>query len=232
MKASEFFRKLQFVLMLALGMIPVGVCVPVYIRPEVVTWFWYLPAVYFAVCLISFALPSKLRIWLGVLGAVVMVAPWFMLENVNSRNIAVVIAALDAALLLWSMGIPGWEGGKELSVTWLGTCLMLLLVGCLLTTYEPMLMHLANWLRVALLVFVCFAMLSLNRGSLHMASGGERGFSKAMRQKNVLLTLGMFGIAFLIALIPSLANLVVWLVGLVGTLIQKLVALFPKTEVV
>ena len=230
MKVSEFFRKLQFVLMLTLGSYPVGTCLVAYIAPELVTYMWLLPCAFFAFCLLSFALPGKLRLALGVLGTVAMLAPSFLLENVNARNIMLTITLLEGGLLLWSTGIPGWDGTKELSMTWLGTCLTTLLVGCLLSAYEPRLAEISAGMRLCTLTFVFLAMLSLNRGSLNLASGGKQGFSKAMRRKNILLTVGMFAIAFLVALIPSLVELVVWLAGLVVTLIQKLAELFPEAE--
>lgn len=228
MSFKEFLRKSQFILMLALGIYPVGACIIIFIAPELLDYMWLLPAFYGAVCLLSFAVPAKLRLWLGILGAVTMVLPCMQLANVNARNIMLALAAAHGALLLWSMGIPGWENTRELSLSWLGGCLAALLTGYLLASYEPRLASVTTGLRISVFVFVFFAMLSLNRGSLSLASGGQRGFSAPMRRKNVLLTVGMFSIAFCVALIPSLMNLVTRLFELLGSLIQKIAELFPE----
>jgi len=229
-KAKEFFRKCQFILMLAMGIYPVGACIAVFIAPMMLPYMWILPVFYAGMCLLSFAVPAKLRLWLGILGTLAMVLPCLLLEDPNARSIMLTITAVYGALLLWSTGIPGWESTRELSVTWLGTGMGTLLAGCFIATYEPRLASAAMGIRICVFVYVFFAMLSLNRGSLSLASGGQRGFSKAMRQKNVLLTIGMFAIAFAVALIPSLMDLVLWLAGLVGILVQKIAALFP-TEI-
>lgn len=228
MRASEFFRKLQFFVILALGSYPVTACIIIFIDPKLLGYMWLFPVVYGALGLLSFALPGKLRLYLGMLGTVLFLLPCGLLMHSNARNIMLTFALGYSALLIWSVRIPGWDVTQELPVGWLGGCFSVLLLGCLLSFYEARLASVALGIRISLFVFVFLAMLSLNRGSLILAAGGRRGFSTAMRHKNVLLTVGMFAIALAVALIPSVFHLIKLIIGLLGQLAEKVADLFPE----
>lgn len=228
MSISEFFRKLQFLVLLALGTYPVTACIIVFIAPELLGYMWLFPVVYGVLGLLSFALPGKLRLTLGILGTVLFVVPCALFLESNARNMMITFALGYGALLIWSVRIPGWDVTQEIPVGWLGGCFTVLLFGCLLSFYEPRLAPVAQGIRISFFVFVFLAMLSLNRGSLSLAAGGRRGFSTAMRHKNVLLTVGMFTIAMAVALIPSLFNLIKLIFDWIGQLIAKVAELFPE----
>lgn len=231
MRISEFLRKLQFVAMMALGSYPVTTCIIIFVAPELLPYMWLFAAVYSALCLLSFALPSKLRLPFGILGAVLFLLPSALLLESNTRNIMLAFALGYGALLIWSMRIPGWDSDREMPLGWLGAGFVILLIGCLWSYYEPRLATVETAIRISLFVFVLLAMLSLNRGSLQLAAGNKRGFSTAMRRKNVLLTVGMFAVALVVALIPSVLNLIKWLFGVLGTLVAKVAELFPEATV-
>lgn len=228
MKIQEFFRKVQFFVLLAIGTYPAVACIIIFVAPELLPYMWLFPAAFFALGLLSFAIPGKLRMGVGVLGAVLFILPCLLYLQSNARNIAVTFALGYSAMLLWSLRIPGWNPAQEIPTPWLGGCFAVVLAGCLLSHYEPRLVSVAVWIKASLFVYVFFAMLSLNRGSMRLASGGRQGFSQAMRQKNVLLTVAMFAIAIAVALIPSLYNLVKLLFGWIGALIQSIAELFPE----
>ena len=213
---KEFFRKAQFLVLMALGTYPICACVLVFVAPELLPYLWLLPLCYGVLGMLSFALPGKLRLPLGILGAVLFLVPCVLWLEGNARNMMLTFSFGYGALLLWSVRIPGWEPDQEIPAGWLGGGLAILLFGCLLSFYEPRLDSVAAGIRVSLFVFVFLAMLSLNRSSLILAAGGRRGFSTAMRHKNVLLTVGMFAIAVAVALIPSVFQLIQQLVHWIG----------------
>lgn len=227
MRIGDFFRKLQFVAMLALGSYPAA-CVIIFIAPELLQYMWLFPVAYSLFCLLAFALPAKLRLALGILGAALIFAPSVLLLTSNARNIVAALSLGYGALLIWSMRIPGLDSEQELPLGALATGFVLLLFGCLLSFYEPRLETVKTPIRISFFLFAFFAMLSLNRGSLQLAAGGQRGFSPAMRHKNVLLTVGMFAIALAVGLIPSVLLLFKWLFASLGAFLEKVAELFPK----
>ena len=231
MSISEFFRKVQFFVMLALGTYPACACIIIFIEPALLAYMWLFPVTYGLLGLVSFALPGKLRFPLGLLGAILFVAPCVLCFDGNARNALLSFALGYGLMLLWSVRIPGWDATQELPGGWLGGCFTVLLFGYLLSSIELRLASVALGIKASLFVFVFLAMLSLNRGSLVLAAGGRRGFSTAMRRKNVLLTVGMFAIALVPAMIPSLVNLVKLLIGLMAQLAEKLAEMMPKETV-
>ncbi len=231
MRSAEFFRKLQLVALLALDSYPVTACIIIFVAPELLMYMWLFPAVYSALCVLSFALPAKLRLPFGIFGAVLFLLPCDLLLESNTRNMILAFGLGYGGLLIWSMRIPGWDSDREMPMGWLGAGFVILLIGCLWSRYEPRLATVETAIRISFFVFVLLSMLSLNRGSLLLSAGNKRGFSPAMRQKNVLLTVGIFAIALAVALIPSLLNLVKWLFDAVSTLVAKVAELFPEATV-
>ena len=137
MRIAEFFRKLQFVALLALGSYPATACIIIFITPELLPYMWLFAAAYSALCLLSFALPSKLRLPFGVLGAVLFLLPCALLLESNSRNVMLAFGLGYGALLIWSVRIPGWDSDREMPLGWLSADFVMLLIGCLWSYYEP-----------------------------------------------------------------------------------------------
>lgn len=227
MRGKEFLRKVQFYLLLTLGTYPACACILVFVAPELLPHLWLLSAAFGAMGAVSLVLPQKLRLGWGILGCLAFLLPPALLLQGNGRNIMLIYGAGYSALLLWSLRIAGWDADQELSAGILGGCVTVLLAGCLLSYYEPRLASVSLGVRISLFVFAFFAMCSLNRGSLQLASGGRGSISRMMRRKNVLLITAMFALAALIALVPSLFNLLKILVAWIGDRLADLAALFP-----
>lgn len=229
MRGKELLRKAQLYLLLALGTYPACACIVVFIAPELLDYLWLLSAAFWALGCLSLVLPQKLRLGVGIVGALILTVPGALLLQGNARNILLVFGVGHGALLLWSLQIAGWDVGQELAPGWLGGGVTVLLIGCLLSYYEPRLETVSLGIRISLFVFAFFAMRSLNRGSLQLASGGKGSISRMMRRKNLLLTMGMFALAVLVALIPSLFHLVKALFAWIGELMARISALFPAS---
>lgn len=228
MRISEFFRKVQFPLMIAMGTYSVGACISAYFAPELLQYIWLFPGVYFLFAAVGLLLPGKLRIMLSALGAAALLWPVVQYTQGNARMLGLVLGVCYSALTLWSMSMGGWEQEKEIPGGWLGACLVILLIGSFFATFEQRMQHLLPWIKVMLFAFVLLAMLSLNRRSRTLASGGRQTYSASMRSKNTLLTLGMFAIALGIALIPSLFDLLEAIYEWIAGLIAKLVEMIPE----
>lgn len=236
MSIREFLRKSQFPVLLALGTYPLAACVAAFVAPQLLGVVWLFPLIYAALGILTLLLPAKPRLALGVSGALLLLLPCGLYLQGMVRNVALVIAAMYSALLFWSLQLPAWEPRRELGAGWIGSCFAIDLVGYFIASFEDRLAPAALGIKLTLFAFVFLAMLSLNRGSLNLASGESRGFTASMRRKNLLLTAGMFGVALLIALIPSLFNLVVaifdWIARLIAWLRDMLASLMPAETTV
>ena len=227
----ELLRKIQFPIMLALGIYPLAACFLAFLAPELLRWAWVLPAAYVVLSMLLLLLPGKLRVLLSIGGALTPILLGCLLLQGMNRNVSIVISAIYGGLLLWSLQLPGWDQRREISGGWLSTCLTIVLAGCFVSWLEVRLAPVAGEIRLATFGFVFLAMLSRNRDSLNLASGNSRGFTAAMQRKNLLLTAGMFAIALAVALIPSLYNALAavfaWILRLIQWLRALLASLMP-----
>lgn len=228
MKIMEFFRKLQFPVMLALGTYSAGTCMAGYFAPQLLPYAWLFPAVYALFAVIGLLLPGRLRLLLSAAGAAALIVPAVLFFGGNARILGLVLAVCYSALMLWSMSMGGWEQEKELPGGWIGAGLVILLIGTFISTFDPRLQHLLVGCKISLFVFALLAMLSLNRRSRALASGGRQGYTATMRRKNTMLTVGMFAIALAIALIPSVFDLLEAIWEWIKALIDKIVAMIPE----
>lgn len=228
MKTKEFFRKIQFPLMLAMGTYSVGACISAYFAPELLSNVWLFPGAYFLFAATGLLLQGKLRILLSAVGAAALLVPVVLFLEGNARMLGLVLAVCYSALTLWSMSMGGWEREKEIPGGWIGAGLVILLIGSFFATFEHRMQHLLPWIKLLLFSFVLLAMLSMNRSSRVLASGGRQSYSASMRHKNVLLTLAMFAIALGFALIPSLFDLLEAVWEWLKELIAKIAAMIPE----
>lgn len=232
----EFFRKSQILMILAFGTYPLAACVAAFVLPRLVGYVWLLPLCYVALGMLMLGLPAKLRVVVGICGAAAMILPCFLYFRSAELSAAVVIALIYSGLLLWNLQLPGWEQSRELGAGWMGSCIAIMMVGYFIACFEDRAAPAALGIKLSLFAFAFLAMLSMNRGSLNLASGEGRGFTAAMRRKNLLLTVGMFGIALLIALVPSLFGLVkricLWILWAIGWLRDLLAQMMPAETTV
>ena len=228
MNRTEFFRKSQFVLLIALGCYPASVMAALFTAPQLLPYSWIYPVVYGVAGICGMLVPGKPRLIFGVLGTLALTVPSFLFFEGTLSWFALLLGIIHSALLFCTMRIGGWEAGKELPAGWLACMLALLLVGCFLSFVEEKVAHTALAMKFSLFVFAFFAMRSLNRGSLFLAAGGKRSFSPAMIGKNTLLTVALFAIALGIALLPSAVGFLKVLLGWLGDFINWLKELFAS----
>ena len=226
MNKTEFFRKSQFVILIALGSYPAAVLAALFTMPEMLTFIWLYPLIFGLTGICGMLVPGKPRLILAIVGILALTVPSFFLWSGSTVAIALVVGLTFSALLICTLRIGGWETGKELPAGWLACMLALLLIGCFLSFVEDKVAHTAIPMRLSLFVFIFLAMRSLNRASLFLAAGGKRSFSPAMIGKNTLLTVVLFAIALALALLPSAVGLLKILFSWIGQLIAWLRDLF------
>lgn len=228
MNGKEFFRKSQFVLLIALGCYPAALMAALFTEPALLPYSWIYPLVYGITGIGAMMLPGKPRLIWGIAGCLLLTVPCFVFLQGALCAFGLLIGVIFCALLLCTMRIGAWEAGKELPAGWLAVLLALLLIGCFLSFVEESVAYTSLPMRISLFVFIFFAMRSLNRGSLFLAAGGKRSFSPAMVQKNTMMTVVLFFAALGLALLPSAWELIKWLFSLLGLLFAWLKGLFAN----
>ena len=232
MNRTEFFRKSQFVILIALGSYPAVVLAALFTMPAMLPAIWFYPLVFGLTGICGMLVPGKPRFILAISGILALTVPPFFLWSGSTCAIGFLFGLIFSALLICTLRIGGWEAGKELPAGWLACMLALLLIGCFLSFVEDKVAHTAIPMRISLFVFIFLAMRSLNRGSLFLAAGGKRSFSPSMIGKNMLLTVALFAIALALALLPSLWELIkllfVWIGQLIAWLRDLFAAMIPE----
>ena len=226
MNGKEFFRKSQFVLLIALGCYPAAIMAALFIEPKLLDYSWIYPLVYGISGIGAMMFPGKPRLIWGIVGCLLLTVPCFLFLESSLCAFGLLIGVIFCGLLLCTMRMGAWEAGKELPAGWLAVLLVFLLFGCFLSFVEERVAHTGLSLRICLFVFLFFAMRSLNRGSLFLAAGGKRSFSPAMVQKNTMMTVILFFAALALALLPSAWELLKLLFELLGRLFAWLKDLF------
>lgn len=232
-------QKLQIYLILALGTVPVPALLFVYFAEHLLPYTWIFPLVYVILALLSLKIPSKMRVLYGIAGLVLFLIPGFLVPDITlgTRETVLVVGVLYGIQLFLSLQIAGWPREQELPVTYAGYCLIPHLFSQFITIFDSgrqeMLDGVAPWLTAALFVFVGLVMLSMNRSSIKGVTKKRQGSFAAIRGKNTLLTLGLFGSALLTSLIPSSISTVLsafgWVFNRILMLFDLLIVDTPVT---
>lgn len=227
MRGRELFRKAQLYLIVTLGTYPASACTVAFMAPELLPYMWIFSVAFFALGCICLSIPSGLRRLAGGIGCLMFFLPVLLFPGECDRTFLVIFGVVYSLLLLWSLQIAGWDADRELAPGWLAACMSSLVLGCVLGYFDPLLAPVALGFRVSMFVFVFLVLCSLNRSSLVLAAGGKGSVPRKMRRKNSLLILGMFALAVLVALVPSVMNLLQWLLSLAKETVAQVQEIFP-----
>ena len=175
------------------------------------------------------------RLWLGIPMAIAFML-WGPLTAGEGLPQVVATAAVCGGLLLWSLQFGSWGSDEEMPLIGVVIFVLLHLIGQL-ALFVDGLADLGRFggyryvIRFAFMGYLLLFALSLNRSNMNMAGGEHRKIPKVMRQKNVALTLGLFGMALAASFIPKIYDwiriAVLWLIRMLGRL---LAALIPELE--
>lgn len=223
-----FLRKAQILLVIAFGTVPVGLILFVFTAPELVPFAWAFPGTYLLFALLALCVRGKWRLPYGIAVSVLILLLTCLLTPSEQLPYSLIPAVFYTITLLWSLRLGSWTLENELPVFWGCFCVIAHIFGQVVlfanrNLHNPVLDSSEPWMLVSFLVFAALTLLSMNRGSLSGAAGKRQAISVHMRQKNGLLTLGLFLAALLICFVPAAAKAIK---ALVSRLVAVLQALF------
>jgi len=235
MKFIQTMRKLQFLLILALGTVPLPLMLFSSHGQSLLPFTWIYPAMYTLLAMVCLFLPGKWRLLCGVVAALIFVGCGILLPSGMLRIVSGIPAVGYGVMLLWSLKIGGWGKEEELPGYLYGSLFALQLVGQMsllmngntgngaMVPYGPL-------MKISFVVFLLLALLSMNRKGLREATQKRQRLSSAMYRKNTLLTLGLFGFGLLVSLAPSAYRWVKQLLLWIAMVVLKLMMLFSPPQ--
>ena len=206
---TEFLRKSQFLLIMACAVNPIPLLLYVMMAPELLPFAWAFPLAYLLLAILALMVPGKFRLLYGIGGCAVLAGLGVLMMLSGFHWITLVVPALYAGVLMASLPVAVWTGNKEISPFWFYTG-AILHVGVFAFKFfykaynETSLDSIDLGLLISFFIMVILFMLSLTRINLNASANGRQKPSAFMWQKNLTLTAVFFGLAILIAMIPSI----------------------------
>jgi len=238
LNTTDFGRRCQFPIMLAAGSLPIPLIICGMELPGSCNACLALAGIYTVLAWLCILTPGKMRIPVGLLCAVGMVAAGIALLPMSPLFPALLIPIMYAILLMGGLSIGGWEPGREMHPLVGAICLVLHMAAQFLVNIDaknrevPIYSSVSMPLIIAFLLFGMLAMLALNRSSLNNSVNGRSAVPKAMRWKNRVLTFCMMAIILLVASLPAVIKAITkvweWLKAGLLMLIQLILSMLPE----
>lgn len=239
----ELLRKVQFPLMIALLIYPLGVMALGYADPALLKWRWLYPGLVLVFSCVAMPLPGKLRVPFGAACSALLVLLSACLVT-RSRDWTIWLLGVgSAAALMWSLKIGTWKPEKEMPPFWtfggMAVQLGVRVIMVVMENTQGKTLDSVVWeMNLSFFVFVILAMMSMNRSTLNQAAMGRTAASRSMRRKNTVMILVVFVLALLISLLPvfvaaaewvseNIRKAVMWFTSLFG---GDAVELFPQED--
>lgn len=234
MNIREQFRKTQLLLIIACGTFPVLMILLERFAPELLGAGWLYSSCYLLLSVLGIQIKGKFRLICGIAMSLCFLTVSFLAAPEGGAVGACAAAVLCSGLLLWSLQMGGWSRKQEVAVLWIAAGVLCQLVGQIAVHVDRVeggreLAVYSGQIMLSLFGFALLTMLSMNRNGLNVASGKRQNVPAVMQRKNALLTIAMFTLALLAALLPSvmsgmsevLKQGILWLIRLIERLLPE-----------
>ena len=208
MDKYEWLRKMQLQLAVALAIYPLHWLAAAWLDSSRIGSTWLLSLVAVVAGAIAFRVPGKLRPVFGAAVCLILLSGTLLFEEPVGKSLWIVESVLSSIHILWSLPLAASDSKKELPGYWIsaGIATHVTTQVLLLTDWGA---ELPGWmLRTAFFCYVLLVMLSVNRRSLLDASGKRKTVPGALRRRNMLLTVALFGVSLLGGFLPSAIDIV------------------------
>ena len=231
---NRFFR-CQLPLMIGCGFLPVPIILcHFWSKADLLPWL-IAPICYLALSCLCMLIPGKWRLAAAIPGLIGMCAASYLMLSGESMGSRILLPAMYALLLLFTLPIAGWERGRELPSVIPAVAICAHLLAQLLLFVKPSgIPAVSPLLMAAFLVFLLLFMLSLNRQSMASAMPDDHAVPVSIRRRNRLLTWILMGIVLLISLIPVLGQIVQkaleWIKIIILAIVEWIMKLLAPAE--
>ena len=223
---QTFFHKGQIFLTIALGTIPLPLALLAYLEERLLPYAWVYPALYLIFCMISLLVPGKLRLFYGGVVTALFLVPGFFMPSAGTRDIVLANGLIYGILIFLSLQVAGWERDRELPINVCGYCLIPHGLGQFLAMLDQskaeLMAKITPWMSAALIVFAGLVMLAMNRNSVAQVTGKRKSIVTGIRRKNTMLTVVLYLVAVVVALLPSVFGNILRSIIVFGEWMSKL----------
>lgn len=231
---SDFLRKGQFPLLIALGLFPGLALVIIASLPAAWPMQWVFPAAYVLLAWVCLTLPGKIRLAGGLAGSCALMAlgVYLMPEKSLFGGISLLSPLLYSAALLGGLRFSSWPRDREIPFAVLATGVVLHVLWQILVNLGTAYDFAAAPMLWCFLAFLVLAVLSMNRGSVNASAMGRQKVSTVMRRQNFFLSLGLLVLVIALAALPAVISAIenAWstLMNLLARLGAWLSSLLPE----
>lgn len=211
LNTTDFPRKCQHPVLLALAGVPLAMLIVLHAAPEVFARMWLIPAAYVLLAWGCILLPGKVRLIGGVAGAAAILLMGLLLP-VSQAWLLLLLPVIYAVLLFVALPIGGWTRNQELSVGFhcTGVVTHVLMQIVINTSSGLGGDKFAAAQQPLIISFLCYAglvLMALNRASLDSAAMSRRTVPVLMRRQNKVVTFVLMALGVAIAAIPAIGGL-------------------------
>ncbi len=234
---TDFRRKCQFPVMLALAGVPVLMFISAKTIPATLSLWWVIPAAYTLLSWLCVVIPGRKRMLAGILSAVALLALGAAVLPVRENLVLLLGPLAYGLMLLWSLKIAGWNQLQEMPLGWYVTGLVThgflqVMINAAHRMDDPVYAPVETPVMLCFLAYLALTMLSLNRTSMDSASMGRQRIPVHMRRRNIVLTLGFLVLVVLVAAAPAVIKAVEtawqWLMMAIAWIVAMLSQLLPE----
>lgn len=225
---NRFFR-CQLPLMIGCGFLPIPLIIcHFWARTNLLPWM-VAPVLWLILSCVCMLLPGKWRLAVALPGLIALVAASSYALLAETPGVRILLPALYAGLLLFTLPIAGWERGRELPMVFpaIGICAHLL-AQFLFFVNPSKIQLIPPLLWISFVIFLLLFMLSMNRQSISSAMPDQHTIPVSIRRRNRLLTWIMLGLVLLVSLIPALGKAAQWVMEKIKRFITFIVELILK----
>ncbi len=210
-RLAVFLRKMQHVVLIAFGTVPLFVQLLVMLMPEKLNTLPMFPVIYLLIAALCLLTPGWRRYITAAAGVGALFAMAIWLLPLAETPALLIIPVVYSLLLVVVMPIAGWPLEQELHPVWYGGCLAAFILLQIASdaarrksnlVYEPA----QRLLLISFLLFLSMMVLMLNRRSLDIAAQYRMKVPERVRRQNLLLVLGLLLLVILIAAVPAIGR--------------------------
>lgn len=237
LNVTDFRRKCQFPLILALAGMPILAFISAKTVPETLSLIWVTPLAYVLLAWLCLVIPGKKRLIAGAAGVIVLLALGAAVLPVKESLVLMLGPVLYSVLLLAGLQFSGWQHHQEMSFGWFSAgivthAFLQIMINAAHKMNDPVYAPVEGPMILCFLAYLALMMLSLNRSSMDAASMGRQRIPVHMRRRNVALTIGFLVLVVLVAAAPAVIKAVEaawdWLMRAIAWLGALLSSLLPE----